>query len=72
MSKTRNSQGSTCPEGWRKAGIKVPVSLTVKQEQYASRSVGIARAVFNLSRAAAKRTTPYHWGGVKLCHRGDA
>ena len=57
MSKTRNSQGSTCPEGWRKAGIKVPVSLTVKQEQYASRSVGIARAVFNLSRAAAKRTT---------------
>ena len=48
MSKTRNSQGSTCPEGWRKAGIKVPVSLTVKQEQYASRSVGIARAVFNL------------------------
>ena len=33
---------------WLKAGVKVPVSLTVKQEQYATRSVGIARAVFNL------------------------
>ncbi len=28
--------------------MKVPVSLTVKQDQYASRSVSIARAVFNL------------------------
>ena len=66
MSKTRNSQGSTCPEGWRKAGIKVPVSLTVKQEQYASRSVGIARAVFNLmvaTRQLARAHSQGYWPG---------
>ena len=48
MVRKRNSQRSTCPEGWLKAGIKVPLHLTVRQEQYASRSVGIARSVFNL------------------------
>ena len=48
MVKTRTKQRTTCPDGWPKAGVKVPVSLTVKQERYASRSVGIARAVFNL------------------------
>ena len=48
MVKTRTKQRTTCPDGWLKAGVKVPVSLTVKQDQYASRSVGIARAVFNL------------------------
>ena len=44
----RSGQHSSCPEGWLKAGVKVPVSLTVRQEQYATRAVGIARAVFNL------------------------
>ena len=48
MVKTRTKQRTTCPDGWLKAGVKVPDSLTVKQDQYASRSVGIARAVFNL------------------------
>ena len=48
MVKTRTKQRTTCPDGWLKAGVKVPVSLTVKQERYATRSVGIARAVFNL------------------------
>ena len=48
MVKTRTKQRTTCPDGWLKAGVKVPVSLTVKQDQYAARSVGIARAVFNL------------------------
>ena len=48
MVRKRNGQHSSCPEGWLKAGVKVPVSLTVKQDRYASRSVGIARAVFNL------------------------
>ena len=48
MVKTGTKQRTTCPDGWLKAGVKVPVSLTVKQERYATRAVGIARAVFNL------------------------
>ena len=37
--------------GWLKAGIKVPVSLTTRQEQHAARAVGVARSVFNLMAA---------------------
>ena len=48
MVRKRNSQRSSCPEGWRKDGIKLPVHLTVRQAQYAARAVGIARSVFNL------------------------
>ena len=48
MVKTRTKQRTTCPDGWLKAGVKVPVSLTVQQERYATGAVGIARAVFNL------------------------
>ena len=44
MVRKRNGQRSS----WLKAGIKVPTSLTVRQEQYATRAVGIARSVFNL------------------------
>ena len=29
MVKTRTKQRTTCPDGWLKAGVKVPVSLTV-------------------------------------------
>ena len=47
MVKKRNNQPSTCPGGWLKTGIKVPVHLTARQEQYAARCVGIARAVYN-------------------------
>ena len=48
MAHVRNNQTSSCPEGWLKAGIKVPINLTVIQEQYATRAVGISRAVFYL------------------------
>ena len=48
MVKTRTKQRTTCPDGWLKAGIRVPIILTVKQDRYATRAVGIARAVFNL------------------------
>ena len=48
MVRKRNSQRSSCPEGWLKDGIKLPVHLTLRQEQYAARAVGIARSVFNL------------------------
>ena len=48
MAKARNTQRSSCPDGWLKAGIKVPLHFTTRQEQYATRAVGIARSVFNL------------------------
>ena len=48
MVRKRNGQHSSCPQDWLKDGIKVPVHLTVRQEQYAARAVGIARSVFNL------------------------
>ena len=47
MVRKRNNQPSTCPGGWLKAGIRVPVHLTGRQEKYAARCVGIARAVYN-------------------------
>ena len=47
MAKKRNDQRSTCPESWLKAGIRVPVHLTARQEKYATRCVGIALAVYN-------------------------
>ena len=37
------------PEGWLDSGWKVPVHLTVKQERYAWRAMGIARFAFNLA-----------------------
>ena len=48
MVRTRATQRTTCPDGWLKAGIKVPIRLTVKQDRYATRAVGIARTVYNL------------------------
>ena len=48
MAKARNNQRSSCPDGWLKASIKVPLHFTTRQEQYATRAVGIARSVFNL------------------------
>ena len=47
MVRKRNDQRSTCPEGWLKAGFEAPVHLTVRQERYAARCVGIARVVYN-------------------------
>ena len=40
MVRKRNSQHSSCPAGWLQDGIKLPVHLTVRQEQYAARAVG--------------------------------
>ena len=51
MVRKRNGQHSSCPEGWLKAGIKVPISLTTRQEQHAARAVGVARSVFILMAA---------------------
>ena len=47
MVRKHNNQPSTCPEAWLKAGIKVPVHLSARQEKYAARCVGIARFIYN-------------------------
>ena len=43
----KREQPSSRPEGWLAAGMVVPIILTVKQETYARRAVGISRFVYN-------------------------
>ena len=45
----KRQQPSSRPQGWLAAGIVVPVKLTVKQERYAKRCVGISRFVYNMA-----------------------
>ena len=47
MQQKRNKQNSSCPEGYQPAGIIIPLRLTKRQEKYATRCVGISRAVYN-------------------------
>ena len=79
MAKARNNQPSSCPEGWLKDGIKLPVHLTVRQEQYAARAVGIARSVFNLmvathrsARCAGPRALAQSPGAGEAVQRTEA
>ena len=62
MVRKRHNQRSTCPEGWLKAGIRVPVSLTVRQEQYAARCMGIARSVYNQMVATHRMARVHGYG----------
>ena len=43
----KREQPSSRPEGWLAAAVVVQLELTARQEQYARRSVGIARFVYN-------------------------
>ena len=54
---------SNRPEGWLDSGREVPVHLTVKQERYAWRAMGIARFAFNLACAthAFHRANRMQW-----------
>ena len=79
MVRKRNGQHSSCPEDWLKDGIKVPIHLTVRQEQYAARAVGIARSVFNLmvathrsARAQGPRTLAQSHGAGEAVQRPEA
>ena len=47
MVRTRKDQKSSCPDGWLKAGMRISLSLTIRQDEYSRRAVGIARAVKN-------------------------
>ena len=49
LKRGKKQQPSSRPEGWLAAGIVVPVKLTVRQEHYAKRCVGISRFVYNLA-----------------------
>ena len=59
----RKKQPSSCPEGWHPAGYSVPVHLTVKQEMYCRRAIGINRFVYNLCVATHRfhRTNRLSW-----------
>ena len=43
----KRKQPSSCPEGWLKAGLVIPIDLTARQENYAKRAVGTSRFVYN-------------------------
>ena len=44
----RKQQPSSCPEGWHPAGHITPMRLTIKQQAYCRRAVGISRFIHNL------------------------
>ena len=71
---------SNKPEGWRDAGWKVPAHLTIKQERYAWKAIGVARFTFNLACAthAFHRVNRMRWPFVSdiqkafnACNRED-
>ena len=45
----KSQRKSSCPEGWTPAGARAPVRLTVKQEQYCRKAIGINRFCYNLA-----------------------
>ena len=59
----RAQQPSSCPEGYVPSGHVVPLQLTVKQQTYCRRAVGIARFVYNLCVATHQfcRTNRLPW-----------
>ena len=59
----RSKQPSSCPIGYVPAGHIVPIRLTVRQQAYARRAVGISRFVYNLCVATHQfcRTNRLNW-----------
>ena len=62
-SKRNKRSRSSCPDGWRAAGYSVPIHLTVKQQRYCHRAIGITRFVYNLCVATHRfcRTNRLPW-----------
>ena len=54
---------SSCPDDWMPAGYSVPIHLTVRQEHYCRRAIGINRFVYNLCLATQRccRTNRLPW-----------
>ena len=40
---------SACPEGWLPAGARVPLRLTMKQQEYCQQALGVRRFCYNLA-----------------------
>ena len=40
---------NSCPDGWLNAGAKVPIRLTVRQEEYCRQAINIHRFCYNLA-----------------------
>ena len=40
---------NSCPDGWLNAGAKVPIRLTVRQEEYCRQAIDIHRFCYNLA-----------------------
>ena len=47
--KPRSRRKNSCPDGWLHAGAKVPIHLTVRQEEYCRRAINIHRFCYNLA-----------------------
>ena len=47
LTKKRNAQPTSCPDGWHPSARVVLIQLTRRQEHYTKRAVGIARFVYN-------------------------
>ena len=47
--KPRSRRKNSCPDGWLHAGAKVPIHLTVRQENYCRRAIDIHRFCYNLA-----------------------
>ena len=45
----RSRRKNSCPDGWLNAGAKVPIRLTVRQEEYCRQAVDIHRFCYNLA-----------------------
>ena len=45
----RSRRKNSCPDGWLHAGAKVPIRLTVRQEEYCRQAIDIHRFCYNLA-----------------------
>ena len=62
---------NSCPDGWLHAGAKVPIRLTVRQEEYCRQAIDIHRFCYNLavrptgSAAATGSSGPAGWTSAR-------
>ena len=48
QTRKRAHQPSSCPDGYVPAGYVVPLRLTLRQQSYCRRAIGVSRFVYNL------------------------
>ena len=63
---------NSCPDGWLHAGAKVPINLTVRQEEYCRQAINIHRFCYNLavgttvSAVGTGSSGPVGWTSARL------